>query len=69
MRDAAGRHVDDLAGKLAPVGQHVAAEQIDFDSLMAPAFLGQGQHSRLWQRPCHGALGLFGEPFPQFMTL
>ena len=40
QRHAARRHVDDLAGKLAAVGQHVAAEQVDLDALVAAAVLG-----------------------------
>ena len=40
QRHAARRHVDDLAGKLAPVRQHVAAEQVDLDALVAAAILG-----------------------------
>ena len=39
---AARRHVDDLARKLAPVGQHIAAEQVDPHALMTAAFLRQG---------------------------
>ena len=39
QRHAAGRHVDDLTGKFAPVRQHVAAEQIDLHALMAAAVL------------------------------
>ena len=31
QRKSAGRHVDDLAGKLAPILQHVAAEQVNLD--------------------------------------
>jgi hypothetical protein len=37
--EAAGGHVDDLARKLAPVCQHIAAEQVDFHPLETPAFL------------------------------
>ena len=37
---SARRHIDDLAGKFAPVRQHVAAEQVDFDALEAPSLLG-----------------------------
>jgi len=39
QRHAARRHVGDLAGKLAPVGQHVTAEQIDAHALEPPALL------------------------------
>src|SRR5882757_1665900 len=34
------RHIDDLAGKFAPVGQHVAAEQMHLHPLEAPTLLG-----------------------------
>ena len=44
---ATRRHVDHLAGKLAAIRQHVAAEQIDADALVAPAFLGMRQHQGL----------------------
>jgi hypothetical protein len=40
---AAGRHIDDLARKFAPVSQHVATEKIYLHALMAPAFLGERQ--------------------------
>ena len=40
QRHATGRHFDDLAGKLATVRQHVAAEQVHAHALIAPAFLG-----------------------------
>ncbi|GCC47519.1 hypothetical protein chiPu_0031470, partial [Chiloscyllium punctatum] len=42
QREAARRHVDNLAGKLAPVGQHVAAEQVHLDALEAAPLLGYG---------------------------
>src|SRR6185437_8108874 len=51
---AAGRHVDDLTRKFAPVGEHVAAEQVDLDPLMAPAFLRQRQNPRALQLRCGG---------------
>ena len=38
--EASRRHIDDLAGKFAAVGQHVAAEQVHLDALKAPALLG-----------------------------
>src|SRR5262249_2552561 len=50
---AAGRHVNDLARKLAPVGQHVAAQEVYLDALMAPAFLGERQNHRFGQRQRH----------------
>ncbi len=34
---AAGRHLDDLAGELSAVGQHVAAKDRDADALIAAA--------------------------------
>ena len=37
-RHAAGRHVEHLTGKFAPVGQHVAAKQIDAHALKAALF-------------------------------
>src|SRR5262249_24652619 len=40
---AARRHVDYLARKLAPVRQHIAAEQVHLDPLEAPALFG-GRH-------------------------
>ena len=57
--DAAGRHVDDLAGEFAAIRQHVAAQQVDADALMAPAFLGVRQRVRfgLRQAPCGGDPG------------
>ena len=57
--DAAGRHVDDLARKFAPVGQHVAPEQINLDALVASALLGQRQRSRLGQGDGHDRSGFF----------
>ena len=38
---ATGRHIDDLAGKLAAIRQHIAAEQVDLDALVAAAVLIQ----------------------------
>ena len=46
----AGRHIDDLAGKLAPIRQHVAPEQIDLHALESPAFLAQRQDQVLLLR-------------------
>jgi len=43
---ATRRHVHDLAGKLTPVGQHIAPEKVYFHALMPPAFLGQRQDHR-----------------------
>jgi hypothetical protein len=40
---AAGRHIDDLTGKLAPIRQHVAPEQVDLHALEPPALLAQRQ--------------------------
>jgi hypothetical protein len=42
--EAAGRHIDDLARKLAPVRQHIAAEQVHLDPLEAPALFGGGHY-------------------------
>src|SRR5664280_362360 len=61
---AARRHVDDLTGKLAPVGQHVAPEQVDLDALRAPALLGQRQRSRLGQGDGHDGSRVFGAHMP-----
>ena len=58
QRHAAGRHIDDLAGKFAAVGQHVAAEQIDADALMAPALLGMRQVCDFGLRQRHAAATL-----------
>ena len=44
--DAAGRYIDDLAGKFAAICQHVAAEQADADALMSPALLRVRQRVR-----------------------
>ena len=41
---AAGRHVYNLAGKFAPVGEHVAAQQIDLHALEAATFVGAWTH-------------------------
>jgi hypothetical protein len=40
QRHAARRHVNDLAREFAPVGQHVAPQQTDPDTLKAPPVLG-----------------------------
>ena len=55
QRHAARRHVDHLAGKFAPVLQHIAAEQVDLDALKAPALFGQRQDFRFGQRQGHGS--------------
>jgi hypothetical protein len=47
QRHAARRHVDDLAGKLAAVRQHVAAGQVDFDALVAAAVLAERPQTSL----------------------
>ena len=47
QRHAARRHVDDLAGKLAAVRQHVAAEQVDLDALVAAAILAERPQTSL----------------------
>jgi hypothetical protein len=39
QRDAARRHVDDLTGEFAPVGEHVAACDVHAHALKAAAFL------------------------------
>ena len=36
----ARRHIDNLAGKLTAVGEHVAAKQVDLDPLKASALFG-----------------------------
>jgi len=43
---AARRHVDHLAGKLPAVCQHIAAKQVDFDTLEAPALCAQRSQTR-----------------------
>ena len=40
QREAPRRHIDDLARKFAPVRQHIATEQVDFDPLEAPSLFG-----------------------------
>ena len=45
-QNAARRHIDDLAGIFAPVGQHVAAEQIDLHPLVFAALLGERKDFR-----------------------
>ena len=58
QRHAAGRHVDDLAREFAPVGQHVAAEQVDAHALVPPALLGVRQDAAVWlaAAPCGGTI-------------
>jgi hypothetical protein len=46
QRHAAWRHVDDLARKFAPVGQHVAAKQIDPHALEPTSLVAQRPHTR-----------------------
>ena len=46
------RHIDDLAGKFAPVRQHVAAQQMDLHPLEAPALFGS-RKNRLFVRQRH----------------
>ena len=62
-RHAAGRHVNDLARIFLPVGQHVAAQQVDAHALMAAAFLGVLDGVSLWvaAAPCGGGLGIESE--------
>ena len=52
QRQPAGRHVDDLAGKFAPVRQHIAAEQVHLHPLKAPALFG-GRKDRFFVRQRH----------------
>src|SRR5262249_9206824 len=52
-RHAARRHVDDLAGKLAPVRQHIAAHQVDFYTLETAAVLAEGPQTSLAFDQCH----------------
>ena len=42
---AAGRHIHDLAGEFPPVGQHVAAEEVDADPLKSPALFAERAQS------------------------
>src|SRR5581483_3614735 len=60
QRQPTRRHVDDLAGKLAAVGQHVAAQQMHLDALEAPALFG-GRQNGLFVRQRH----LAPNPHPQ----
>ena len=53
QRHAAGRHVHDLAGKLAAVGQHIAAEQVDAHALKAAALLAQRSSDSVSLRQRH----------------
>ena len=55
QRQAARRHIDDLAGKLAPVRQHVAAEQMHLDPLKAPPLLGGRKNRGFLLRKRHFA--------------
>ena len=56
QRHAAGRHVDHLAGKFAPVRQHVAAQEVDADALKPPTFLAERAQLFLGERDRHAAL-------------
>lgn len=60
--EPAGRHIDDLTWKFAPIGQHVAAEQMNLDALKAPALLsGRTNYLSLHQRHHHT-----GQPVVRF---
>ncbi len=50
---AARRHVGNLAGKLAPVRQHVAAEQVDAHTLKPPALFAQRKYHGFFLGKCH----------------
>ena len=50
--EATRRHIDDLAGKLAPIRQHVAAEQVNLHPLKAAAFFG-GRNYSFFDRERH----------------
>ena len=49
-----GDMFDDLTGKFAPIRQHIAAEQIDFDALVAAAVLAERPQTRVFVQltPC-----------------
>ncbi len=64
--DAARRHVDHLAGKFAPIRQHVASQQMNFHTLKAsPLFSGRPNRLSLRQRHFHtGRPGFrYDEPY------
>jgi hypothetical protein len=48
QRDAARRHIDDLTGELAPVGEHVAAGEVYAHPLKAAALLAHRPQLRSW---------------------
>jgi hypothetical protein len=54
------RHIDDLAGVFAPVGQHVAAEQVHLHPLEASPLLGCRKRRFLLRKRHHG------HPAPDF---
>ena len=54
-RHAAGRHVEHLAGEFAPVGQHVAAEQIHAHALEAALLLVRGKNVEYFLQHGHAA--------------
>ena len=54
-RHAAGRHVEHLTGEFAPVGQHVAAEQIHAHALEAALFLVQRENVEYFLQHGHAA--------------
>ena len=50
QRHAARRHIHDLTGKFTPVGQHVAAQQVDADALKAPTLFAERPQCRSFGR-------------------
>ena len=56
QRHAARRHIDDLAGEFAAVGQHIAAKEVDAHALEAAALLAQGRQTRYALRQGHGTV-------------
>ena len=54
--DTAGRHIDDLAWEFAAIRQHIAAEQIDANALVAPALLGVWQRLRFGLQQGHAVV-------------
>ena len=52
---AAGGHVNNLTGKFAAIGQHVAAEQIDAHTLEAALLLVQRKHVKYFLQHGHAA--------------
>ena len=51
--EAPRRHIDDLARKLAAVGQHVAAQQVHGNTLMPPPLFRRRQDDRFVERQRH----------------